>query len=333
MMARRLTRLLAAGIAAFALVALMGAAVGTAPARAEVVQVQSVPAVPGLRFQHRGRTVRADRLGRLRVDVTSGDIRRELKVVDTPVSKGVQARLDRWYAGRNIVAIGFYHQVRPTFVDLQGNQVDPATVQSATVKGIHGKEYTFIQGQPRWLQVSRVVARRNQRLRSKSLRYTVEKVRIKGANVVNAGQQRFRPAETPRFPVQVLLYAARFQTKDAFFGFPIGSAVRLVFPNGREERHNLGENGELVLRSLPRSDYEVTVDGPGFSFSRPVSLSRNQVVELEVLSYLDIGLALFVFASFALGLPLIRRPELRARLVTTIQQPLAAGRSAWSGRQ
>jgi hypothetical protein len=333
MISRTTARLLVAGIAALVLAISSGAAVDTPSATAQVTEVQSVPAVPGLRFSHRGRTVRADRLGHVRVNTTSGDIRRELKVVDTPVSRGVQARLDRWYPGRNIVAIAFYHQVQPTFVDLQGNRVDPADVESATVKGIHGREYTFVRGQPRWLQVSRVVARRNQRLRSKSLRYTIEKVRIKGANVVNAGQQRFRPSETPRFPVQVLLYAARFQTRDAFFGFPIGSAVRLVFPNGREERHKLGQNGELVLRSLPRSDYEVTVDGPGFSFSRPVSLSRNQVVELEVLSYLDIGLAMFVFGAFAIGLPLIRRPALRARLAGAIPQLLATRRSAWSGRQ
>jgi hypothetical protein len=177
------------------------------------------------------------------------------------------------------------------------------------------------------------VARRNNRLRSKSLRYTVESVRIKGANVVNAGQQRFRPSETPRFPVQVLLYAARFKTRDAFFGFPLGSAVRLTFPDGRVERHELAKNGELVLRSLPRSDYEVTVDAPGFSFSRPVSLSRNQVVELEILSYLDIGLSMFVFAAFMVGLPLIRRPELRARLAEMVPEPFARNRSARSGGQ
>jgi hypothetical protein len=329
--ADRANRTPGAALTALMLAALASLAVA-APATAQVAQVQTVPPVSGLKFIHHGRTVRADNLGRIEINTTSSDIRRELKVVNTRVSSGVEARLDRWYPGRNIVAIAFYHRVSPTFVDLQGNQVDPATVDAATVKGIHGKEYTFRQGQPRWLQVSRVVARRNQRLRSKSLRYTVENVRIKGANVVNAGQQRFRPAETPRFPVQVLLYAARFKTRDAFFGFPIGSAVRLKFPNGREERHKLAENGNLLLRSLPRSDYEVTVDGPGFSFSRPVSLSRNQVVELEVLSYLDIGLALFVFAAFMVGLPLIRRPELRSRILAAIPQ-LTARRRAWSPRQ
>jgi hypothetical protein len=325
MSACRSLRLIGAGLAALASILIVGSWQGTASARAAIVEVQTVPPVEGQRFMHRGRTVRADSRGRLQIDVTS-ELRRELKVLDTPVSPGVEARLDRFYPDRNIVAIAFYHHVRPNFVDLQGNRVDPAEVDTAIVKGIHGREYTFRGAEPRWLQVSRVVARRNNRLRSKSLRYTVEKVRIKGANVVHAGQQRFRPSETPRFPVQVLLYSARFKTRDAFFGFPLGSAVRLTFPDGRVERHELGENGELVLRSLPRSDYEVTVDAPGFSFSRPVSLSRNQEVELEILSYLDIGLTIFVFAAFMIGLPLIRRPEWRARLAEMIPQPLARSR-------
>jgi hypothetical protein len=332
-MSARVIRILATVLAALASIALAGASTGAESAMAEIKEVQTVPPVEGLEFVNRGRTVRADKLGRVRINSVSSDIRSELKVIDTRVAPGVEARLDRWYPGRDIAAIAFYHHVRPNFVDLQGNKVDPADVDATVVKGIHGKQYTFTKGEPRWLQVSRVVARRNNRLRSKSLRYTVEKVRIKGANVVNAGQQRFRPSETPRFPVQVLLYAARFKTRDAFFGFPLGSAVRLVFPNGRVERHKLAENGELVLRSLPRSDYEVTVDAPGFSFSRPVSLSRNQVVELEILSYLDIGLSLFVFAAFMVGLPLIRRPEWRAKLVELIPQPLAARRSTGRGGQ
>jgi hypothetical protein len=325
MTARRRPRQFIAGLAALTSIAVAGSWQGAAPAQGAIVEIQTVPPVAGQQFLNRGRTVQADNNGRVRVNITS-DIRRELRVLNTPVSSGVQARLDRFYAGQNIVAIAFYHLVRPNFVDLQGNKVDPAEVDATVVKGIHGREYTFRKDESRWLQVSRVVARRGNRLRSKSLRYTVEKVRIKGANVVNEGQQRFRPSETPRFPVQVLLYAARFKTKDAFFGFPLGSAVRLTFPDGRVERHKLGENGELVLRSLPRSDYEVTVDAPGFSFSRPVSLSRNQDVELEILSYLDIGLSLFVFAAFMVGLPLIRRPEWRTRLVELIPQQLARSR-------
>jgi hypothetical protein len=255
------------------------------------------------------------------VNLPSTRLEGNLKVLPTPVSRGVRADIDRWYPKRNIVTVAFFHRIRLKYIDLQGNSVKTGGVQSAVVRGAHGGEYTFKGAEPRWLQVSRVVPKLGGRLQTKSLTYSVQRVLVKGSQVVNAGQQQFRPSKTPEIPVQLLLYNVRFQTKDAFFGFPIGSAVQLEFPNGRVERHELDENGRLLLPSLPRSDYEVTVDGPGFSFSRPVRLSRNQEVELEVLSYLDIGLALFVGLAFVIGLPLIRRPDLRLSIRRVATNP------------
>jgi hypothetical protein len=315
-MRRRLGRRVSGALLATALSVLSFAALGTvAPSgAAAAVEVQTVPPVEGVRFSYRGNTVRTDAAGRALLNVSTANLQRQVKVIDTPISRGVRAGLDRWYPKRGIATIAFFHRVRPRFINLQGNGVDSRLVDSVTVKGSHGGRYKFRHGEQEWLQVSRVVPKPGGRLRSQSLRYSVQRVGVRGANVVNAGQQRFRPAETPEFPIQLLLYSARFKTRDAFFGFPIGSAVRLEYPNGRVERHELGEGGELLVPSLPRSDYKVTVDGPGFSFSRPVRLSRNQEVELEVLSYLDVGLALFVMAAFAFGLPLLRRPALRSAL-------------------
>jgi hypothetical protein len=298
-----------------------------APA-ADAVVVQTVPPVAGMRFAYAGQTLRADRLGRVNVNLPSSRLESSLRVIATPVSRGVRAGLDRWYPRRDIATIAFFHHVRLRYIDLQGNPVKSGEVESAVVRGAHGGEYTFKGDEPRWLQVSRVVPKLGGKLHSKSLQYSVQRVLVKGSEVVNSGQQQFRPSKTPEVPVQLLLYSARFQTKDAFFGFPIGSAVRLKYPNGRVERYELDENGTALLPSLPRSDYEVTVDGPGFSFSRPVRLSRNQEVELEVLSYLDIALALFVVLAFAIGLPLIRRPDLRLSIRRVATNPSSL-RSNW----
>jgi hypothetical protein len=333
-MSARLRPVISLAFVAAALSALMSVGAGPiAPAGAEAAEIQTVPPVEGMRFSYRGRTLRADSFGRLQVSGSFTRVQSALKVLDTPVSRGVRAGLDRWYRNRGVVGIGYFHRVRPRYINLQGNPVDPSLVDSVTVKGVQGKKYVFRHGEPEWVQVSNVVPRAGGRLRSQSLQYSVQRVMVKGSNVVNAGQQRFRPSKTAEFPIQLLLYSARFKTRDAFFGFPIGSAVRLEYSDGRVERHELGENGELLVRSLPRSDYEVTVDGPGFSFSRPVRLSRNQEVELEVLSYLDVALALFVMVAFALGLPLIRRPALRAALRRSASSlALPKNTAGWSRR-
>jgi hypothetical protein len=276
------------------------------------IEIQTVPAVEGLRFAVRGTTYRTDPAGRVLLPTTAASLQRQARVLDTPVSRGVRAGLDRWYARRGIAAVAFFHRVRPRYINLRGNPVDASLVDTVIVKASHGGRYKFRQGEPAWVQVSRVVPKAGGRLRSQSVRYSVQSALVRGSNVVNAGQQRFRPSKTPVFPVQLLLYSVRFKTRDAFFGFPIGSAVQLQYPNGRVERHELDEQGRILVPSLPRSDYKVKVDAPGLSFERPVRLSRNQEVELEVMSWLDIALALFVLSAFALGLPLIRRPALRA---------------------
>jgi hypothetical protein len=150
---------------------------------------------------------------------------------------------------------------------------------------------------------------------------------------VNRNQQSFVPARTQKMRIELLLYPAHFSARDALLDFPLGSRVRLEYPNGRVERHAFGDNAELTLRSLPRGEYVVSVEGPGITFERPVALSREQTVELEVLSYLDIGLSLGVLASIALGLVLVGRPHLvRAPRGLSIGLPGAVGHPVRTAR-
>ena len=69
--------------------------------------------------------------------------------------------------------------------------------------------------------------------------------------------------------LRLLLFAARVTVRDALLGFPIGSAVRLEYPNGREQSDALGPGAELTMRSLPRGDYRISVEALGVSSSAP----------------------------------------------------------------
>jgi hypothetical protein len=114
--------------------------------------------------------------------------------------------------------------------------------------------------------------------------------------------------------VQLLFYSLKVVTKDALLGFPIGSAVDLKYPSGRTVRHPL-KDGQVVMPSLPRGTYNLKVAASGISFTRPVSVSRNQEVELKVISYLDMVLAFGAMISIAVGLLLARRPDMRRKLL------------------
>jgi hypothetical protein len=192
-----------------------------------------------------------------------------------------------------------------------------------TLKSRTGVRTPVKQGESVWLQGSRVVPFTGE-LVSKDIDYQVERAEVDGTNVVNRAQQRFTPRKTSHLAVQLLFYSLRIVTKDALLGFPTGSGVELEYPSGRKVTKPL-HDGQVLLPSLPRGTYNLKVAASGVSFTRPVSVSRNQEVELKVISYLDMILAFGAMVSIAVGLLLARRPDLRRKLRLRRRKAVGAG--------
>jgi hypothetical protein len=216
------------------------------------------------------------------------------------------ARLSRYYRGGAIAALARIFKVKLRFVDRSGAPVDPALVQSVVLKSITGVRYTLSGDKPLVLPGTRVAPFSGELL-SKDLEYSLEKVIVDGTNVVNRAQQRFEPRRDRMITVKLLFFRAKFTSRDAIFGFHIGSNIALRYPSGAVRRYKLGPDGAVVLPALPRGDYRVTVHGPGFSFTRPVSVSRRQVVDLKVISYLDMAVVAAAAGAFVLALLVVRR--------------------------
>jgi hypothetical protein len=298
-----------------ALAALIGALAGVAgpgaPAAAASHEVaapaviRTVPAVPGMRFSLGGSRFRADGRGRARPPAAARASRGGLRALETEVRPGVRARLDRWYAGRRIAAVKLYYLVRPRFVDLDGSRVDPRVVTSTTLEGGGGR-HVLRGGGAVWLQGNRVPPGSRGR-RSIALSYRVQHVMVAGTSVVHRGQQRISPSDSRQVELRLLLFSARFTVRDALLDFPIGSAVRVRYPDGHEQRQPLGPGAQLTLRSLPRGNYKVSADALGTSSSRPVALSRDQRVNLRVVSWLDAAVVLLGIGSIAIALLFARR--------------------------
>ena len=154
---------------------------------------------------------------------------------------------------------------------------------------------------------------------------------VDGSNVVNRGQQRFVPGKQRDVSISVLFFQATFSVRDTLFGFPLGSAIRLRFPDGRVRRYPLANRASLQLPALARGQYEVSVDARGFSFTQPVSLSRDQRVALRVTSYLDVVLLGGAIGAILLGLLVVRRPRLRAAIRDRLQHVREQLRRAGQG--
>ena len=313
---------------AIAGLAAMPAAAGAQAPKAVAIPpvIQTVPEAPGMRFAANGVQFRADGQGRALPPRALVGSRASLRAIPTEISSGVRARFDRWYRGREIAALNLDHRVDLGFVDLDGNRVDPRVIQSVTLAGSNGRRHILDGETSLWLQGNRVVPETQGR-KSTAVSYAVDKVVVGGSTVVHRAQQRFFPADGREVKLRLLLFSARFEVRDALLGFPIGSAVRLEYPNGRVQSQGLGPGGDLTVRALPRGDYRVSVDALGISSSRPVALSADQKVELKVISWLDVAVVVLGLASIALALLYLRRPS-RARAAVAALLLLAAASTA-----
>jgi hypothetical protein len=95
------------------------------------------------------------------------------------------------------------------------------------------------------------------------------------------------------------------------FGFSLGEGITLEYPNGRIEALTFGPEGEIEVGPLARGLYKAQVTGAsGMAPPTPIALSRDQDVELKVLSRLDMGVGLALGMIFALSLLFYGRPYL-----------------------
>lgn len=316
----------AAVIGAVALLGVMftGPAGQAAPSPSEgVLVIETVPELKGVQFSLDGRRFVSNAKGIARISTSSsGSFLLKLlrKQVGGP---GTRATFDRWidnyFTSDRFVTVtvgavkrlqvGFDvdYSVTQIFVDQYGAVVDPDRIESVTYSNSLGNWFTVEPKDQTWVRGSRIT-RVGDELGVVPVPHSVRSVMVYGSNVVNAGQQKLLAAANEEWRVENLLfYSARFLVKDRLFGFPIGSSIKLEYPDRHVELHPLGPGAAITIHSLPRGDYRVTVQGPGILVGAPVALSRDQEAKLVLLSYYDISAAVLFALVFLVGLVVVGR--------------------------
>jgi len=288
--------------------------------------IRTAPPIAGIRVSINGQIYTSDKDGVIQFEITeSGMYQVEALQIDESIfPSDVIVEFERWndnvfvperevyFPRKRPLEIGFIlnHAVSQAFYDSTGQLIDPSRITSISIGGV-GKIYTFDGPGPFWLPSNRLVRRIGQRLESQQILYYVRNVSIDGVNVINRSEQRFytRPQDT--WPIEVLLYTARFISRDALFDFPIGSGVQIEYPNGLIKTFPFNDRAEVEIPALARGRYDVSVVGArGSTPAIPVYLSRDQSVQLIVISYLDFAVIFGSPVALALALLFIGRPHL-----------------------
>jgi hypothetical protein len=294
--------------------------------RPMLLTVETVPPLPGISVSLNEQVAVSDEQGFIRFELTelATYTLRVLLEPDTALSPDTRISFDRWNDAefmpeRTVEVRGdvhlqaglkLSHLVSQNFIDLEGQPFHPSVITEFTLKSSSGTYYTFEDNAPRWLPASRI-QRYRAGLSVTPLQYGVESVMINGTNAVNRYQQRFYLKPNDIWRIQLLLYSARIRAKDAFFGFSVGTGILLSFPDGDSTTLQFDPDKSLQTGLLARGEYKIKVVGVGgVTPATPVALSRNQDIELSVLSTLDIGVGVAAGLLGAFGLLFYGRPHL-----------------------
>lgn len=335
-----------AGWDVLALLLVVLASVAALPATASAqppttaVLLRTVPAIAGVPLTADGVTAVTAVDGRAQLAVReTRDLETRLQVPLTEVTPDLRVERDRVVgSGRdavNGVQVGLRTQrrVQLRFTGPDQEAVAPSRITRVELRSNAGEAVVLegdAVGQPVWLAASRT-QQAPSGLVSKDLYWTVSHVVVDAAEVVNKGQQKFVPNVERDWLVRLLFYQVRVQGVDALFGGPAGNGIELVRPDGTLLTAPFS-NGGVDLANVPRGNYNARVYGSGMSFVRPVGISKDQELVLEVITPIDLVLVATFLAALAIGLVVVGRRKrlrdwLRRRRRRVTEEP-ASARSA-----
>jgi hypothetical protein len=302
------------------------------------VLLRTAPALPGIGFSVDGQTFTSGADGTVTVTLQH-DFKQHTLALLTPASTapGHQYAFDRWEGQRDpnqayrtvvsglpwrapyAITAAFDEKcpVTPAFTDQHGAALNPATLDSATVRSDTGQVSTLPVRGTTWLTCS-VPVYAGGTLTSRPLGYRLQSLMTGGTNIVDAGKQSFTPQTDPRPTFVGLYFNLTVTAHDAFFGGPAGRSVVLTGPDQRQHTAVFPAGRIATFTHLPRGDYSLSVTGgSGIALARPIRLSRDSSTDVAVVTGVDVGSTAASGALLAITLPLVarhRRDRLR-RLV------------------
>jgi hypothetical protein len=313
--------------------------VGLAPTRATAapavtVTVRTTPQLAGVRFAFDGRTAVTGADGTARFTGTHDFAGHTLAVDDSELSsQHRQFAFARWAGQRDpdqafrrtveglplradyTVTAAFTARYRVTArcVDQRGRAVPRDRVPYVTVRSDTGDTQRLPVGRPVWLNGLLPVYRRSV-LTSRTVGYALQSADAYGANTVDAGRQRFRPASDREVTFVTPFHDLTVSARDAVFGSAAGRTARIRLPDGSVREVPFGADRSATVRDLPHGQYEVEVTGgQGLRAAQQIRLSQTQSVQVRVVSRADLALVVGVLGLLAAGLLMIGRRLRRRR--------------------
>jgi hypothetical protein len=290
--------------------------------RIVTLHVYTVPPEPGVRLLFDGQPVTTDsagvavintpyrrtghtlKLARTEWTSDNGRIQTKFTVWRSPLSEQKHSpTLTHLILRRNhAIQLGFRvsYQVNFSFVTTSNTAVPSSRISGVELRADGGYISSVNGGQTiRLLGVQPV--QEAGALVAHTVNYTLQSVVVDGSNVVNAGQQHLSPTQQKSAKFVLQLRQLTIAAHDRFFGTHVGSTVTVTYPDGRRVSYRFDRARQVVLTGLARGQYQIHIDGGGLLTAQAVVLSRNQIVNMPILTWPDIITVIVVLAVAAVA--------------------------------
>jgi hypothetical protein len=316
------------------------------------ITVQTVPVLAGVHLSFDGKVITTDAAGRATVTQEHNFGKHTLTLTDTTISGPTRRfRFVRWAGQRDpdqafkrevtglpmrngytvTAAFAVQYPVKPTFTGAGGRPLDLDRIDEVSVRADTGEIIRLDPAAVTWLGGQAPVYR-NSAVTLVPTSYTLQRVIVDGTNVVDVGQQGFRPAQGTPVTFATKFFDLQVKAHDALYKNGTGETATVTYPNGMVRNVSLGPDHTATLTDLPRGVYQVNLEGDGTSLPSQVTLSRNTSTDLVVATRKDLVTLALVGLALAAGLLLLGRGRRRVRsAVVAAAQPIQ--RSAQQARR
>ena len=220
---------------------------------------------------------------------------------------------------RLIAAIDVRRGVSLRFVDSHGRRVPAARVGEVDLTAGSGLVTTLIGSEiaAPALLLTKVADHIGSGWGTRTVTYSLAKVRINGANAVFTGRQRFTPLDGATWTIHLSVFSVTLTVRDALFGSAIGTRTVITRPDGSTLAQSVPSGTPAVLSGMVRGLYTLKIDAAVLGGTTSILVSRNDTVQLRVITLLDavligLGGALILPAVVLVGVTLTRRSRRRA---------------------
>jgi hypothetical protein len=293
---------------------------------AGTVRVSTVPRTPGVQFDIAGTSFTTGRNGIGVAQVRNLNyVKDDLKLASSSagpyqVSALRVSKIASVVPGqrRLVAAIDVRRGVSLRFVDAHGRQVPASRVGQVGLAAGPGVVSTLIGSEitSPALLLTRVADRVGSDWGTRTVTYSLASVRMNGANAVFTGRQRFTPLDGSTWTIHLSVFSVTLTVRDALFGSMIGTRTVITRPDGSTVAQSVSAGAPAVLSGMVRGLYTLKIDAAVLGGTTSILVSRNDAVQLRVITLLDtvligVGGALVLPAVVLVGVAITRRSRRR----------------------